>query len=192
MRDKFAAPIIWRFFFTDFFSFGLPCLLTQDASVRQKYYWRIISKMHLFGAYCPLTQEWHINLALPYWAETEIRWIEGDIKYKEETNIYRQYPKQIPTEYVYKVPGILSSRPNWGPHPLTRKRVLFPLGFEGGSHTRLRVRGWGTQFGRLARNPGALYTVYCRYVDRYLPDPFYFSFYTIFKGTVQRDGSGRK
>jgi hypothetical protein len=27
---------------------------------------------------------------------------------------------------VYRVPGFLSSRPNWVPHPLTRKGVFFP------------------------------------------------------------------
>jgi hypothetical protein len=39
---------------------------------------------------------------------------------------------------VYKLPGFLSSRPNWVPHLLlTRKRVLPPLWVQGRRHTRL-------------------------------------------------------
>jgi hypothetical protein len=46
------------------------------------------------------------------------------------------------------VPGFLSSRPNWVPHPLTRKRVLPPppFGSRGEGHTRLRERGRGEPF----------------------------------------------
>jgi hypothetical protein len=40
-----------------------------------------------------------------------------------------------------RVPGFLSSRPNWLPRPLIRNRVLSPLWFQGGGHTRLRERG---------------------------------------------------
>jgi hypothetical protein len=44
---------------------------------------------------------------------------------------------------AYRVPGFLSCRPNWFPRPFNRKRVLLPLWFRGGGHTRLRERGWG-------------------------------------------------
>ncbi len=40
---------------------------------------------------------------------------------------------------VDRVPGFLSSRPNWLPRPLTSKRVQV----QGGGHTRLRERGGG-------------------------------------------------
>jgi hypothetical protein len=64
---------------------------------------------------------------------------------------------------IYRAPEFLaSSRPNWVPHPLPRKRMCLsaydPKVGGGGSNTRLRVRGWGTHFGRLARKPGTLYT----------------------------------
>jgi hypothetical protein len=39
-------------------------------------------------------------------------------------------------ESVDRVPGFLSSRPNWIPRPLTRKRVLLPLWFQGGDTLR--------------------------------------------------------
>jgi hypothetical protein len=35
-------------------------------------------------------------------------------------------------ESVDRVPGFLSSRPNWIPRSLTHKRVLLPLWFQGG------------------------------------------------------------
>ncbi len=49
-------------------------------------------------------------------------------------------------------------------HPLTSKRALLPpppLGHRG-KHTRMRGREQGTQFGRLARNSGALWTLHIR------------------------------
>ncbi len=54
---------------------------------------------------------------------------------------------------VYRVPGFLSSRPNWVPHPLTRKRVLSPppLGPRGW-HTRFRGESGGTQCRRRDRH----------------------------------------
>ncbi len=58
---------------------------------------------------------------------------------------------------VYRMPGFLSSRPNWVlPHPLTHKWVLPPFGSKG-RHTRLRGRGWGTHFWRSDRHPSTLY-----------------------------------
>jgi hypothetical protein len=40
-----------------------------------------------------------------------------------------------PTKYVYRVPGFLSSRPNWLPPPPDRKQVLPPpLVPGGGTH----------------------------------------------------------
>ncbi len=45
-------------------------------------------------------------------------------------------------------------------HSLPRKRVISPLGPEGWSYTRFRVRVLGTQFGRLGRKPGTLYTLW--------------------------------
>ncbi len=40
--------------------------------------------------------------------------------------------------------GFPSSRPNWGPYPLTRKENLFsPIWVQGERLTRFRGRGWG-------------------------------------------------
>ncbi len=48
---------------------------------------------------------------------------------------------------VFWVPGFLSSRPNWSPYPITRKRVLLPPPFgSGGEKHSLAREGWGTQF----------------------------------------------
>ncbi len=46
---------------------------------------------------------------------------------------------------VYRVPGLLYSRPNWVPHPLTCKRVLLPHldPRGGGRHIHFKRRGWG-------------------------------------------------
>jgi hypothetical protein len=50
-------------------------------------------------------------------------------KHKAEVTAFRQGHR------VYRVPGLLSSRPNWLPHPSSRKRVLpsSPVG-SGGQH----------------------------------------------------------
>ncbi len=48
-----------------------------------------------------------------------------------------------------------------GPPPLPRMRVCLPPETQtGGDNTRLGMRGWGTQFRRLDRKPGTLYTLY--------------------------------
>ncbi len=46
---------------------------------------------------------------------------------------------------VDRVPGFLSSRPNWLPRPLTRKRVLpfSPIWFQGGGTHSLLGEGGG-------------------------------------------------
>ncbi len=71
--------------------------------------------------------------------------VEGFIVYKE----YRY-------QSVYPFVGI-------GPPTLSSaiKRVCFPyLYLKGGGNTRLRVRVWGTKFGRLYRKPGTLYNLW--------------------------------
>jgi hypothetical protein len=45
------------------------------------------------------------------------------------------------------------------PHPLSRKRVC-PTEPKGGGHSRLRVRGWGSQFGRLEKRLSILSTLW--------------------------------
>ncbi len=63
----------------------------------------------------------------------------------------------IPKEHrVYRVPGFQSSRPNWS--LLHRKRVCLPLGPKEGEQHSLAGQGWGTQFERLDRKPGTLYS----------------------------------
>jgi hypothetical protein len=61
------------------------------------------------------------------------------------------YPSRLPPpcrfkwsdHRVYWVPGFLSSRPNWVPHPLTHKQVLLPtLGPKGETHS-LEGKGVG-------------------------------------------------
>ncbi len=62
---------------------------------------------------------------------------------------------------IYRVPGFRSSRPNWIPHPLTRKGVLLLLG-----ETRSLAREgvWGTQFRRRDRHPGTLCILWSFYI----------------------------
>ncbi len=48
------------------------------------------------------------------------------------------------TQRVDRVPGFLSSRPNWLPPPLNRNLVLPPHLVPRAGHTRLGERGWGT------------------------------------------------
>jgi hypothetical protein len=57
----------------------------------------------------------------------------------------------------YRAPEFLVSRPNWVPHTFPPSECV-PLRPKGGSNTRLRVREWGSQFQRLDRKPGILYT----------------------------------
>ncbi len=56
---------------------------------------------------------------------------------------------------VFRVPGFLSSRPNWVPpsrHP--QASVAPPLWVQGGRHCRLLGKEWGTQFRRRDRHSG--------------------------------------
>jgi hypothetical protein len=51
-------------------------------------------------------------------------------------NLYNSLPSVLLRRYhrLYRVPGFLSSRQNWSPHPLTRKGMLLlpPFGPRGG------------------------------------------------------------
>jgi hypothetical protein len=58
---------------------------------------------------------------------------------------------QVSIEYQ----SVWSLRPNWFPPPPLPQASVSPPGAKGG-HTRLRVRGRGSQFGRLERKPGTL------------------------------------
>ncbi len=62
-------------------------------------------------------------------------------------------------------PFLQSSELNWDPHPSPCMRVCLPL-VPGGwtlGHTRLRERGWWSQFGRTRRQT-LWYSRYCIYV----------------------------
>ena len=49
------------------------------------------------------------------------------------------------------------------PHPFSESERVSPLGSKGGEEHLFQVRGWGTQFGRLDRRPGTLYTPWPRW-----------------------------
>jgi hypothetical protein len=73
----------------------------------------------------------------------------------------RVYPQSTCTySRVPRVPQCLFPRPNWDPRlPLPQARVS-PPGTKGGGHTRLRVRGWGSQFRRLEKKFISLSTLW--------------------------------
>ncbi len=56
------------------------------------------------------------------------------------------------------------------PHPLSRKR-LYPPVTKGGGHTHLRVRGWGSQCGRLEKKPDSVYSVGYPFIRCYNQQP---------------------
>ncbi len=69
-----------------------------------------------------------------------------------------------PTKYcTYRlypwVPQCLSHRPNWDPPNTPYCKRECPPEPKGGGHTRLRVRGWGSQFGRLKKKTSTLCTL---------------------------------
>ncbi len=70
---------------------------------------------------------------------------EGTItKRKNRSSLNCIYLRDV-WAWVYRVPGFLSSRPNWVP-PLPQPQGSVappPFGFKGKRHTRLRRRGWG-------------------------------------------------
>ncbi len=64
---------------------------------------------------------------------------------------------------LHKVPECLSLRRNWVPPPPPPYRVCLPPGYPKDGRATLAY-GWGggrTQFGRLDRKPGTLYTLWC-------------------------------
>ncbi len=63
-----------------------------------------------------------------------------------------------PAKYIPRVPQCLSPRPNWDPPSPASESA--PRNQRGGGHTRLRVRGWGSQFGRLKNKPSTLSTLW--------------------------------
>ncbi len=77
---------------------------------------------------------------------------------------------------THKVPECLSLRRNWSPHP----RVSPPLDPKGGGNIPLRLRGWGTQYGRLDRKPGTLYTLWCSLFKKQQTKCVVFSLYSYY------------
>jgi hypothetical protein len=67
-------------------------------------------------------------------------------------------------KYTYcRIQECMPHRRNWFPPTRSSEsECVSPLGSKGGSNTLLQVRGWGTQFGRLDRRPGTLYTLWPR------------------------------
>ncbi len=56
------------------------------------------------------------------------------------------------------------------PNPSPASECVSPLGTKGGGHTRLRVRGWGAQIGRLEKRPSTLSTLWCTVCTLYNVD----------------------
>ncbi len=63
----------------------------------------------------------------------------------------------LQSTYIPRVPQCLSSHLNWDPPPPPTQVSVSPPEPKEGGHTRLRLRGWGPQFGR---REIALHSVY--------------------------------
>jgi hypothetical protein len=61
---------------------------------------------------------------------------------------------------VYRVPGFLSSRPNWVPPLPHPQEIGAPLVVKGGRHTPLRGRGWGHPIPTMGQTPFTLGILY--------------------------------
>ncbi len=118
-------------------------------------YWSSFSSLvpilMLIGKYCTSTK--HFRSSLHMIPETKrfakSQKIEG---VQHKIHIYQEYHSVCPLVRIGSV------------QPLSRKRVcLSPRNQrEGGTCTRLRVRGWGAQIGRLEKKPSTLSTLWCK------------------------------
>ncbi len=82
-------------------------------------------------------------------------WVVGP--FRDTIRLWGSQSMPVPHK-VYRVPDFLSSCPNWvppPPYPLESVAPSPPVDPRG-RHTRLRGRGWGTQFRRWDRHSGTL------------------------------------